>query len=78
MECKDKLGWIGGPIFRHSNGQRWTSSYFKSTHIHPLLHIQRNHRDPILAPYDGAPGNIIDAKFYSFGIIDKEAVHKSR
>jgi hypothetical protein len=68
MECKENLGWIGGPLFRHSNGQRWTSSYFKSTHVYPLLHIQRNHGDPILAPYDGAPGNSIEAKFYSFGM----------
>jgi hypothetical protein len=67
MECKYKLGWIGGPLFRHSNGQRWTSSYFNSTHMYPLLHIQRNHGDPSLPPYDGAPGNIIDAKFYYFG-----------
>jgi hypothetical protein len=37
MECKEKLGWIGGALFRHSNGQRWTSSYFKSTHVYPLL-----------------------------------------
>jgi hypothetical protein len=28
MECKEKLLWIGGPLFRHSNGQRWTSPYF--------------------------------------------------
>jgi hypothetical protein len=25
MECKEKLGWIGGALFRHSNGQRCTS-----------------------------------------------------
>jgi hypothetical protein len=25
MECKENLGWIGGHLFRHSNGQRWTS-----------------------------------------------------
>jgi hypothetical protein len=68
MECKENLGWIGGPLFRHSNGQRWTSSYFKSTHVYPLLHIQRNHGDPSLAPYDGAPGNIIEARFNSFGM----------
>jgi hypothetical protein len=24
--------------------------------------------NPSLAPYDGAPGNIIEAKFYSFGM----------
>jgi hypothetical protein len=68
MECKEKLGWIGGPLFRHSNSQRWTSSYFKSTHVYPLLHIQRNRGDLSLAPYDGSPGNIIEAKFYSFGM----------
>jgi hypothetical protein len=33
MECKEKLGWIGGPLFRHYNGQIWISSYFKSTHV---------------------------------------------
>jgi hypothetical protein len=68
MECKENLGWIGGALFRHSNGQRCTSSYFKSTHVYPLLHIQRNRGDPSLAPYDGAPGNSIEAKFYSFGM----------
>jgi hypothetical protein len=68
MECKEKLGWIGGPLFRHSNGKRWTSSYFNSTHVYPLLHIQRKRGDPSLAPYYGAPGNSIEAKFYSFGM----------
>jgi hypothetical protein len=68
MECKEKLGSIGGPLFCHSNGQRWNSSYFKSTHVYPLLHIQRNRDDPSLAPYDGAPENRIEAKFYSFGM----------
>jgi hypothetical protein len=68
MECKEKSGWIGGPLFRHSSGQRWTSSYFKSTHVYPLLHIQRNRGDPSLAPCDGAPGNSIEAKFYYFGM----------
>jgi hypothetical protein len=60
------MEWIGGPLFRHSNGQRWTSSYFKSTRMYPLLHIQRNRADPSLAPYDGAPGNSIEVKFSSF------------
>jgi hypothetical protein len=77
MEYKEKLGWIGGPLFRHSNGQRWTSSYFKSTHVYHLLHIQRNHGDPGLAPYDRSPGNSIDAKFILLGRIDVEAVHNS-
>jgi hypothetical protein len=40
----------------------------KSTHVYPLLHIQRNRGNPSLAPYDGAPGNNIEAKFYSFWI----------
>jgi hypothetical protein len=68
MECREKLGWIGGPLFRHSNGQIWTNSYFKSTHVYPVLHIQRSRGDPSLAHYDGAPGNSIEAKFYSFGM----------
>jgi hypothetical protein len=68
MECKENLGWIGGPLFRHSNGQIWTSSYFKSTHVYPLLNIQMKRGDPSLAPYDGAPVNSIEAKFYSFGM----------
>jgi hypothetical protein len=66
MECKEKLGWIGGSVLCHSNGQRCTRSDFKCTHVYPLLHIQKNRGDPSLAPYDGAPGNIIEAKFYSF------------
>jgi hypothetical protein len=53
MDCKEKLGWIGGHLFRHSNGQRCTSSYFKSTYVYPFLHIQRKCGDPSLAPYDG-------------------------
>jgi hypothetical protein len=72
MECKEKLGWIGITLFHHYNGQRWTSSYFKSTHVYPLLHIQRNHGDPSLAPYDGAPGK---PSFILLGCTDEEAIH---
>jgi hypothetical protein len=69
MECKEKLGSIGGgALFRHSNGQIWTSSYFKSTYVYPSLHIQRNRGNPSIAPYYGSPGNSIEAKFYSFGM----------
>jgi hypothetical protein len=50
MECKEKLGWIGGYLLHYSTGQRWKSSYFKSTHVYPLLHIQRNRGDPSLGP----------------------------
>jgi hypothetical protein len=68
MECKENVRWTGGPLFRHPNGQRWTSSYFKSTHVYPFLYIQRNRGDSSLAPYDGSPGNIIEAEFYYFGM----------
>jgi hypothetical protein len=68
MKCKEALGWSGGPLLHHANGKRWTISYLKSLHVYPLLHIQRNRGDPSLAPYDGAPENIIEAKFYSFGM----------
>jgi hypothetical protein len=63
------MEWNGGPLFCHVNGQRWTISYFKSTqHVNPLMHIQKKCGDPSLAHYDGAAGNSIDAKFYSFGV----------
>jgi hypothetical protein len=68
MECKENMGWIGGALFRHSNGQIWNSSYFKSTNVYPLLHIQRNRGYTSLSPYDGAPDNSIEAKFYSVGV----------
>jgi hypothetical protein len=51
MECKKKLGWIGGPLFRHSNGQRWTSSCFKSTYVYPLLNMQRDRGVPYAPCY---------------------------
>jgi hypothetical protein len=68
MKCKEALGWNGGPLFNQANGKRWTSSYFKSTPVYPLLHIQRNQGDPSLAHFDGVPGNSIEAKFYYFGM----------
>jgi hypothetical protein len=52
MECKDDLGWMGEALFHHSNGQRWTSSYFKIKHMYHLLHFQRNCEDPSRALYD--------------------------
>jgi hypothetical protein len=68
MKYKEGLGWNGGPFIHHANWQRWTSSYFKSTPVSPLLHIERNRGDPLLFPYDGAPGNSIDANFYYVGM----------
>jgi hypothetical protein len=68
MECKEKLVWIGGPLFHDINGQRWTSSYFKSTNMYLLLYIKRSRVDLSLPFYDGSPGKSIDAKFYCFGM----------
>jgi hypothetical protein len=68
MKCKEKLGWIGGPLFRHYNGQLCTRSFFKRTQVYPLLHNHRNRGDPSLASYAGAPVSSIDAKFYYFGM----------
>jgi hypothetical protein len=55
QECKRELGWIGGPLFHHSDGQRWINSYLKNTHVYHLLHIQHNRGNPSLDPYDGGP-----------------------
>jgi hypothetical protein len=77
IECKDNLGWIGGPLFRHSNGQRRTSLYFKSTHVYPLLHIQRNRGEPSLAPMMQPLATSLRPSFILLGCIEDEAGDKS-
>jgi hypothetical protein len=53
------------PIFCHENGTRWTSQYFRSTFLIPMLDMQRRLGDPYLQAYDGSPGNSLADKFYS-------------
>ena len=66
MACCQDLGWTTGPLFRLSDGTRWSSHYFRIFHLYPLLRLQRALGDPALTPFDDSPGNSIEHKFYSF------------
>jgi hypothetical protein len=52
-------------VFRHDDGTVWTSHYYRTVHLLPLLHLQQLEGDPFLAAFDGSPGNSLEAKFYS-------------
>lgn len=53
------------PIFQ-TDGRQWTSYYYRSTYLYPLLHVQRLAGDKFLAPFDGSsPNNTIEFKFWS-------------
>ena len=66
LACCRELGWTTGPLFRLSDGTRWSSQYFRVFHLYPLLRLQRAAGDPALTPFDDTPGNSIEHKFYSF------------
>jgi integrase len=44
-------------VFKHEEGAIWTSHYFRTTYLYPLLHILRSSGDPFLSAFDGSPGN---------------------
>jgi hypothetical protein len=46
-------------IFQERDGTPWTSLYFRSTYLIPLLEMQRRAGDIHLTPFDGSPGNSI-------------------
>jgi hypothetical protein len=52
-------------IFTHSDGTPWTSRSFRKKFLYPSLHRQRAAGDPYLRPFDGTPGNTIEAKLWS-------------
>jgi hypothetical protein len=52
-------------IFLRPNGTKWTSRYFRDRFLYPSLHEQQANGDPYLLPFDGSPGNSIEAKFWS-------------
>jgi hypothetical protein len=43
-------------VFRHDDGTVWTSHYYRTTHLLPLLHLQQMEGDPFLAAFHGSPG----------------------
>ncbi len=44
-------------IFQHPDGTLWTSHFFRSTYLWPLLHMQRLAGDAQLKQFDGINGN---------------------
>jgi hypothetical protein len=52
-------------VFQHEEGAIWTSHYFRTTYLYPLLHMLRMSGDPFLSAFDGSPGNSLEVKFYS-------------
>ena len=60
--CRQELGVTGGLLFRHLDGTKWTSNYFRTTHVYPLLQMQRAAGDPVLSLCSDEPGNRIAKK----------------
>jgi hypothetical protein len=52
-------------IFSNANGTPWSSRYFRKKFLYPSLHRQRTAGDPYLRPFNGTPGNTVEAKFWS-------------
>ena len=52
-------------VFVHDNGSPWTSSYYRTTYIYPLLETLKGEGDPYLQMYDDTPGNSIADHFWS-------------
>ena len=54
-----------GPVFRHPNGQKWTSMYFRQHFLYPALYQLQALGDPALTPFDQTAGNRIEDKYWS-------------
>jgi hypothetical protein len=52
-------------IFIQNDGTPWTSKFFRHRFLYPSLHRQRAAGDAYLRPFDGSPGNTLEAKFWS-------------
>ena len=68
IACRTHLGIEGGLLFRHLDGTKWTSNYFRTTHVYPLLQLQRAAGDPILSLCSDEPGNRIEDVYWSMNI----------
>ena len=62
-----QLGYTNSFLFRHPNGDPWTSSFYRYTFLFPLLLLQRADGDPILSNLPGAdPLTTIMTAFWSW------------
>lgn len=53
------------PIFTHPTGGSWTSHYFRTAYLFPMLRILQARGDPHLRPFTNTPGNRLEDKFWS-------------
>jgi hypothetical protein len=65
-------------VFCQPDGTPWTSKYFRRRFLYPSLHRQRAAGDPYLRPFDGSPGNSIEAKFWSLHCYRRGAYEHGR
>jgi hypothetical protein len=56
-------------IFCHEDGRRWTSRYFRSNFLIPMLDIMRRMGDPYLSKANGSPGNSLADNLYSLNTL---------
>ena len=62
------FGQAAGPLFRHFDGTRWTSTYFRQTYLWPWLEQQRAEGDPMLQRFDpNSDRENVRARFFSMG-----------
>jgi hypothetical protein len=52
-------------LFVSLEGTVWISLYFRQTYLYPSLREQKTNGDAYLRPFDGGPGNSLEAKFCS-------------
>jgi hypothetical protein len=52
-------------IFSQPDGKQWSPLFFRKRFLYPSLHQQRAAGDPYLRPFDGSPGNSLEAKLWS-------------
>ena len=52
-------------VFRTPKGTQWTSRWFRTEFVYPLLHQQWLQEDPLLRTYANRDPNLIPTKFYS-------------
>jgi hypothetical protein len=79
------LGWpsffeTGDLIFVHDDGRPWTSAYYRTTYLVPVLNMLRLQGDPYLTSYDGSSeSNSLGNVFYSLSCYRSGArTHVSR
>ena len=67
FDLQNRLHWKGpkSHLFRSNSNSPWTSVYFRSNHLYPLLHLQRLEGDAVLRHINVTSSADIPYHFYS-------------